>query len=61
VPPATNHSDSLVCAGCGNQRCELGEACATANCAGGTQCIADCPINLATARCPRQGTKVGAS
>lgn len=44
--------------GCGNQRCELGEACATANCAGGTQCIADCPINLATARCPRQGTKV---
>jgi hypothetical protein len=50
---------SVCCAGCGNQRCELGEACTTANCTGGAQCIVDCPINQATARCPRQGTMVG--
>jgi hypothetical protein len=50
--PHPNHAE------CGNQQCEVGEACIFANCTRGTQCFADCPINLAAERCPVLETKV---
>lgn len=44
---------------CGNQQCEAGEACTTANCTGGTQCLADCPVNMAAERCALASTPSG--
>ena len=44
-------------ADCGNQRCELGEACSTPACIGPGECARDCPVPLKT--CPSSGTEVG--